>query len=36
MAEEEKTVEKGEFWDKNRNVRGRKCGLRPLSRWLFT
>jgi len=36
MAEEEKTGEKGEFSDKNWSVRGRKCGLQPLSRCLFT
>ena len=34
---EEKTWEKGEFGDKNGNIRGgRKCGRRPLSRCLFT
>jgi len=36
-VKEEKTGEKGKFWDKNGSVRGRKwhCGLRPLSRCLF-
>ena len=32
---EETTWEKSEFWDKNGSVRGRKCGLGPLSRCLF-